>query len=220
VSASDHRLERHRAELTRHCQRMLRCAFDAEDAVQETMVRAWRGIDRFQGRSELRVWLYRIADNVCLDMLDRRARRPVPVDVELTQPLALGENLLPAATDPDPAELVLTREAVKVALIAALERLPPRQRAALSLCEVLRWTAAETAELLGTSSAAINSALQRARATLESVRPPASTTAPELLARYVEAFEDYDIDRLVSLIRSDAARAPAYDDAPCAQAAA
>ncbi len=220
MSASDHRLERHRAELTRHCQRMLGSHFDAEDAVQETMVRAWRGIDRFQGRSQLRVWLYRIANNVCLDMLDRRGRQPAPVEAELIQRSARGEHPVHLMADSDPAELMLTRETVRLAFVAALERLPPRQRGALILCEVLRWSAVEAAELFGTTAAAVNSALQRARATLQSNAAPTATSATELLSRYVEAFEAYDIDGLVALIRSDAAHAPACDHALAAPAAA
>ncbi len=204
MSVTDQRFERHRAELTRHCERMLGCPFDAEDAVQETMLRAWRAIDRFEGRSQLRVWLYRIANNVCLDMIDRRARHGVPTDVASFE----SPEQPCAAVEDDPAELAVTREEVELAFTAALECLPPRQRAVLILCEVLRWSAAETAELLGTSSAAVNSALQRARATLKSGEAPAMTDAPDLLSRYVSAFEAYDIDGLVSLIRSDAGRVP------------
>ncbi len=209
MSATGSRLEGHRAELTRHCQRMLGSRFDAEDAVQETLLRAWRGLDRFEGRSQLRVWLYRIANNVCLDMLDRRARQPLSIDPELTEPLGLWDGLAEPAADTDPAELTLTRETVKLAFVAALERLPARQRGALILCEVLRWTACEVAELLGTSPTAVNSALQRARATLQSGESPAATSEVDLLSRYLGAFEAYDIDGLVSLIRCDAGRAPA-----------
>ncbi len=208
MRTSEQRFERHRPELTRHCHRMLGCRFDAEDAVQETLLRAWRGIDRFEGRSQLRVWLYRIANNVCLDILERRARQPVPLDIEIAQP-TIGENVLLESADEDPAELALTRETVRLAFVAALERLPPRQRGALILCEVLRWSAAEVAELLGTSAAAVNSALQRARATLQSGEAPMTTGAPELLSRYLEAFEAYDMEGLVALVCGDAGRVPA-----------
>src|SRR3954467_15903030 len=166
-------LERYRAELTGYCYRMLGSAFEAEDAVQDTMVRAWRAMDRFEGRSALRSWLYRIATNVCLDMLKARGGGARPMDLgPAREPVIENLNTLPEVTwiEPlptDPAELTESRETVRLAFVAALQHLPPRQRAALILCEVLKWKASEAAELLDTSVASINSALQRARATLD-----------------------------------------------------
>jgi RNA polymerase sigma-70 factor (ECF subfamily) len=206
-------LEQYRRELTGYCYRMLGSAFDAEDAVQETMVRAWRSLDRFEGRSALKSWLYRIATNVCLDALAGRERRARPMDLGPAQEPLL-ENLAelpevtwitPLAT---PDELAEQRDTLRLAFVAALQHLPPRQRATLILCEVLKWQASEAAELLETSVASINSALQRARATLAT----ADTTAPAelddetrtLLDRYVAAFEAYDIDRLTELLHEDA----------------
>ena len=229
-SSSD--LEQHRRELTGYCYRMLGSPFEAEDAVQETLLRAWRGLDRFEGRAALRSWLYRIATNVCMDMLNGRARRARPMDLGPARaPEAANLHALPEVTwiepipdtalgaEGDPAELAETRETIRLAFVAALQYLPPRQRAVLILCEVLRWKAAEVAELLDMSVAAVNSALQRARSTLESTRVSA-TDAPsrvdradrELLARYVAAFEAYDIDALTALIREDATQSmPPYD---------
>jgi len=224
-------LEQHRAELTGYCYRMLGSPFDAEDAVQETLVRAWRGIDRFEGRSALRSWLYRIATNVCLDMLEGRKRRAVPMDFGPAQePVAANLNILPESTwvepipdtriapEGDPADVAVARETIRLAFVAALQHLPARQRAVLILCEVLRWQAAEVAELLETSIPSVNSALQRARATLEArnlsseASPPVDEANAELLARYVDAFERYDIDALTSLIREDATQSmPPYD---------
>jgi RNA polymerase sigma-70 factor (ECF subfamily) len=212
TAASD-ALEQYRRELTGYCYRMLGSAFDAEDAVQETMVRAWRSLDRYEGRSALKSWLYRIATNVCYDALAGRERRARPMDLGPAQE-PLFENLaeLPEVTWitplPTPAELAEQRESLRLAFVAALQHLPPKQRAALILCEVLRWQAAEAAELLETSVASVNSALQRARATLAS----ADTAAPAelddetlaLLDRYVSAFEAYDIDRLTDLLHEDA----------------
>ncbi len=216
-------LEAHRRGLTGYCYRMLGSGFEAEDAVQETMVRAWRGIDSFEGRSALRSWLYRIATNVCLDMLQGPQRRARPMDLgpssSADSVLAPGlpENtwispmqdsrVLP--TNGDPAELATQRETVRLAFIAALQHLPPRQRAVLILREVLRWQATEVAELLDTSVASVNSALQRARATLAAADLDAGTTEidaeqQEILARYVDAFERYDINSLVALIHEDA----------------
>jgi RNA polymerase sigma-70 factor (ECF subfamily) len=219
-------LEEYRRELTAHCYRMLGSPFEAEDAVQETLLRAWRNIDRFEGRSTLRSWLYRIATNVCLDMLQGRERRARPMDLgPAREPVVENLNTLPEVTwiQPvpdslvaDPAEAVVSRDTIRLAFVAALQHLPPRQRAVLILCEVLRWKASEVAELLDTSVASVNSALQRARATLEAsdLTPETSFEEPdrELLARYVEAFERYDIDALTSLIREDATQSmPPYD---------
>jgi RNA polymerase sigma-70 factor (ECF subfamily) len=227
----EQQLEQYRRELTGYCYRMLGSAFEAEDAVQETMLRAWRSLDRFQGRSALRSWLYRIATNVCLDALNGRARRARPMDLGPAQePIEANLNALSETTwiEPiplglvsadDPAELAEARETLRLAFVAALQHLPARQRAVLILCEVLRWKATEAAELLDTSVASVNSALQRARATLEASGASLSDPLPamdasqrDLLARYVEAFERYDIDSLTSLIREDASQSmPPYD---------
>jgi RNA polymerase sigma-70 factor (ECF subfamily) len=224
-------LEAHRRELTGHCYRMLGSAFDAEDAVQETLVRAWRGIDRFEGRAALRSWLYRIATNVCLDMLKSGQRRARPMDLgpaqaplesnlrtraEATWIEPIPDSLVP---EPDPADVAESRESVRLAFIAALQQLPPRQRAVLILCEVMQWKAAEVAELLETSVASVNSALQRARATLKDGRVTSADRLPHLdasqqalVARFVDAFERYDVAALTSLIRKDATQSmPPYD---------
>jgi RNA polymerase sigma-70 factor (ECF subfamily) len=226
-------LEQHRIELTGYCYRMLGSSFEAQDAVQETLVRAWRGFDRFEGRSALRSWLYRIATNVCLDMLKSRQRRALPMDLgpaspgdvsagprhsesEWVQPIPDG--LAVPQTD-DPAEMAESRETIRVAFVAALQHLPPRQRAVLILREVLRWKANEVAELLETSVASVNSALQRARATLAAANPASTDTLQlddedqqALLSRYVDAFERFDIDALVSLLHDDAKMSmPPYD---------
>jgi RNA polymerase sigma-70 factor, ECF subfamily len=195
VVASGH----HRAELTAYCQRMLGSPFDAEDAVQETLLRAWRASGRFEGRASLRTWLYRIATNVCLDALGRSARQPVPVE-------ELPEPVVEPCREPDPSERALAREAARYALLAAIGSLPPRQRAVLLLRDVLSWRATEVAVLLGTTSAAVNSALQRAHATLEAMGPECVIQAraaaqPELVDRYLAAFADDDIDTLVALVR-------------------
>jgi RNA polymerase sigma-70 factor, ECF subfamily len=224
-------LERHRRELTAHCYRMLGSPFEAEDAVQETLLRAWRSLDRFEGRSALRSWLYKIATNVCLDMLQGSQRRARPMDLGPARPPdgPIGE-ILPEATwiepvpdrlvvsDGDPAEVAESRETIKLAFVAALQHLPPRQRAVLILCEVLRWKAAEVAELLDTSVASVNSALQRARATVDSASglsgSPGELTDEdrELLSRYVDAFQRYDMDALTSLIHEDATQSmPPYE---------
>ena len=226
------RLEQHRTELTAYCYRMLGSAFEAEDAVQDTMVRAWRSFDRFEGRASLRSWLYRIATNVCLDMLSGRQRRALPMDLGPSrEPIESNLNALPEVTwiepmpdlrvvptDGDPAEVTVARETIRLAFVAALQHLPPRQRAVLILCEVLRWKAAEVAELLETTVASVNSALQRARATLEATNLSADETPSvdeadaKLLARYVEAFERYDMEALISLIHEDATQSmPPYD---------
>jgi len=222
--------EQHRTELTAYCYRMLGSA-DAEDAVQETFIRAWRGYDRFEGRAQVRSWLYKIATNVCLDVLDSRKRRARPMDLGPSgEPVAENLNVLPEVTwiepipeasvvpEGDPAEIAQARETIKLAFVAALQHLPPRQRAVLILCEVLRWKAAEVAELLETSVASVNSALQRARATIEQADAAAHGQATldeedrELLARYVQAFESYDMDALTALIHEDATQSmPPYD---------
>jgi RNA polymerase sigma-70 factor (ECF subfamily) len=219
----DVRLEKHRTELTGYCYRMLGSSFEAEDAVQDTMVRAWRSYEKFEGRSSLRSWLYRIATNVCLDLLNGRERRARPMDLGPAQePVAANLNTLPEVTwiEPlpdDPADVAESRETIRLAFVAALQHLPPRQRAVLILCEVLRWKAAEVAELLETSVASVNSALQRARATLEASEIDPSEPAldepdRELLARYVEAFERYDMEALTSLIHEDATQSmPPFD---------
>jgi RNA polymerase sigma-70 factor, ECF subfamily len=232
AGALELRLEEHRGELTGYCYRMLASPFEAEDAVQETMVRAWRNLDRFEGRSALRTWLYSIATNVCLDMLNGRERRARPMDLgPALEPVASNLNTLPEVTwiqpipdglvvppDGDPAAIAVARDTVRLAFVAALQHLPPRQRAVLTLCEVLRWRADEVAELLDTSVASVTSALQRARATLAARDTEAATAAEldaadrALLDRYVEAFERYDIDALTTLIQEDATQSmPPYD---------
>jgi len=217
------RLEQHRRELTAYCYRMLASPFEAEDAVQETFIRAWRGYDRFEGRAALRSWLYRIATNVCLDLLDGRERRARPMDLgPAREPLVEHLATLPEVTwiepIPDPADATVERETIRLAFVAALQHLPPRQRAVLILCEVLRWQAAEVAELLDTSVPAVNSALQRARATLETAdvvgagAPALDEPDAALLARYVKAFEEYDMEALTQLIHEDATQSmPPFD---------
>ena len=216
AAALELQLESYRKELTAYCYRMLGSPFEAEDAVQETLLRGWRGLDRFEGRAALRSWLYRIATNVCLDMLSGRERRARPMDLgPAGEPIAANLRELPEVTwiqpIPDPAVETEARETVRLAFVAALQHLPPRQRAVLILCEVLKWKASEVAELLETSVASVNSALQRARATLEATgvsaaETPASVDAAdaELLARYVKAFEDYDLESLTALIKEAA----------------
>jgi RNA polymerase sigma-70 factor (ECF subfamily) len=219
------RLEQHRRELTGYCYRMLGSTFEAEDAVQETMVRAWRGIERFEGRAQLRSWLYRIATNVCLDMLNGRQRRARPMDLgpagsaEGPVGAALSEatwlepmpDRLVVPSDGDPAELAESRETLRLAFVAALQHLPARQRAVLILREVLQWKASEVAELLDTTVVSVNSALQRARAQLAATEinatdqlEPTDEEQRALLSRYVDAFERYDMDSLVSLLHEDA----------------
>jgi RNA polymerase sigma-70 factor (ECF subfamily) len=219
-------LEVHRRALTGYCYRMLGSGSEAEDAVQETMVRAWRASDRLESREALKAWLYRIASNVCLDMLQRPQRRALAMDMgpasaadgalgaglpesAWIQPIADARVLPPEA---DPAEVADSRETLRLAFVAALQHLPPKQRAVLILREVLRWQATEVAELLETSVASVNSALQRARATLDGLdldlESTGSASVPgeqqELLSRYVSAFESYDITSLVSLLHEDA----------------
>lgn len=217
-------LEAHRRELTGYCYRMLGAGSEAEDAVQETMVRAWRSIGGFEGRSSLRSWLYRIATNVCLDMHRSPQRRARPMEMGPSTPTAevrtlpeqREENVFvqPVADervidlDGDPAEVAAARETIRLAFVAALQHLPARQRSVLILCEVLRWQASEVAELLETSVASVNSALQRARAGMAAARdteldPVVDPAQRELLARYVDAFERYDIPTLVGLLRDD-----------------
>jgi RNA polymerase sigma-70 factor (ECF subfamily) len=229
----DPRLLEHRRELTGYCYRMLGSSFDADDAVQETMVRAWRGLADFEGRSALRSWLYRIATNVCLDQLSGRQRRALPMDLSGSpwQPVeaslaarrprtawvepVLDRQVLPE--DEDPAERAVQRESIRLAFVAALQHLPPRQRAVLILREVLRWKADEVASLLDTTVASVNSALQRARATLSAAggapEPrPLDDDDRELLARYIDAFERYDIDAFVQLLHDDATQhMPPYE---------
>jgi RNA polymerase sigma-70 factor (ECF subfamily) len=223
VTAAFGELEPHRAELTAYCYRMLGSPFDAEDAVQDAFVRAWRARDRFEGRAAMRSWLYRIATNVCLDMLKGRDRRKRPMDLgPALEPLESNLNARSAkewiepipdnliAPERDPADLAVERESIRLAFVAALQHLPARQRAVLILREVLRWEAAEVAELLDSTVASVNSALQRARATLaardtDALRPtPVDPAQQALLARYVDAFERYDISSLVTLLHDEA----------------
>ncbi|CAB4931118.1 MAG: sigma-70 family RNA polymerase sigma factor [Actinobacteria bacterium] len=217
------RMAEHRRELTGYCYRMLGSSFDAEDAVQDTMVRAWRSLDKLQGPGALRSWLYRIATNVCLDLLDGRKRRALPVDMSdepyapveasLAQTLPDGAWVEPALTGSvlggDPADAAVLKDSVRLAFVAALQVLPPRQRAVLVLREVLRWRAEEVAGLLDTTTAAVNSALQRARATLAGhdgkARPgEVDADQAELLAAYVDAFQRYDMAAFVKLLHDDA----------------
>jgi RNA polymerase sigma-70 factor, ECF subfamily len=227
------RLEEHRRELNAYCYRMLGSSFEAEDAVQDTMVRAWKNFDRFEGRAALRTWLYRIATNVCLDMISGRERRARPMDLgPAREPVAANLATLPEVTwiEPvpddsvmpeggDPADVALARESIKLAFVAALQHLPAQQRAVLILREVLRWKATEVAELLETSVAAVNSSLQRARATIDASEitlsdgpAPMDAAQRELLARYVDAFERYDIESLTALLHEDATQSmPPFD---------
>ncbi|GGN24967.1 sigma-70 family RNA polymerase sigma factor [Streptomyces fuscichromogenes] len=220
-------LEKYRTELTGYCYRMLGSSFEAEDAVQDTLVRAWRSYEKFEGRSSLRSWLYRIATNVCLDMLSASSKRARPMDLSESTPLAQAAlsprpdntwlepvpdaRVLP--TVDDPAEAAVARESIRLAFMAALQQLPPKQRAVLILREVLAWRATEVAELLGTSVASVNSALQRARATLAEQRQsgagaevcdPLDEEQRKLLERYVAAFEGYDMTALTALLHEDA----------------
>ena len=210
---------RDRRELAGYCSKILGSAFEADDAVQETMVRAWARRDSFEGRSSVRSWVYRIATNVCFDMLRRRNRRAVPIDLNGLEVLPHDQDLQAEA---DPADLVAEKDEVELALVVALQALPARQRAVLILREVLRWSAPEVADLLGTTVASVNSALQRARATL-ATRPPDATLQPSpldagrqaLLADYVTAFERYDIGSLVMLLQEDAAGVTAGSHRGC-----
>ena len=225
-------LEQYRRELTGYCYRMLGSAFEADDAVQETMVRAWKGMEGFEGRSAVRSWVYRIATNVCLDMLRGRQRRALAMDLgpageaDAFHGATREENawvtpipdsrVLP--DDGDPAAVAEAKESIRLAFVTALQHLPARQRAVLILREVLRWQATEVAELLDTTVASVNSALQRARATLSTLDTGASQSLPvtddqrAMLDRYVDAFERYDITSLVSLLRDDVVMSmPPYD---------
>ncbi|HZF90818.1 sigma-70 family RNA polymerase sigma factor [Streptomyces pharetrae] len=223
----DVELEKHRVELTGYCYRMLGSSFEAEDAVQDTLVRAWRSYEKFEGRSSLRSWLYRIATNVCLDMLTAGNKRARPMDLTEATPLAQAalsprpdhtwlepmpdSRVLPSTADP--AEAAVAKESVRLAFMAALQQLPAKQRAVLILREVLAWKASEVAELLDTSVASVNSALQRARATLAergdsgadaAVSDPLDEKQQKLLERYVAAFEGYDMTALTALLHEDA----------------
>jgi RNA polymerase sigma-70 factor (ECF subfamily) len=223
-TVSPETIEQYRRELTGYCYRMLGSGFEADDAVQETMLRAWRAADGFEGRSSVRSWLYRIATNICLDMLRGRQRRALPVDLGPASPpveAMLGdwhpddiwispiadERVLPE--NGDPADIAVARDTIRLAFVTALQHLPARQRATLIMCEVLKIPAAEAASTLGTSVAAVNSALQRARATLaalpEDQRPAAvDADQSEMLDRYVDAFQRYDMEQLVTLLQDDA----------------
>ena len=213
-------LEEHRSALTGHCYRMLGSVVDADDAAQETMIRAWRNLDQFDGRASLRTWLYRIATNVCLDEIARRGRRARPMeegpagsttDALVQMPSDHWIEPIPDAralpADADPSQRTMLRQSIRLAFIAALQKLAPKQRAVLLLMEVLGWSAAEAAETLDTSVAAVNSALQRARATLatrdQSAPSELSESQRQLLNRYVEAFERYDVDALAAVLRED-----------------
>ena len=224
TEVSPDNLEQYRRELTGYCYRMLGSGFEADDAVQETMLRAWRAAGGFEGRSSVRSWLYRIATNICLDMLRGRQRRALPIDLGPASPpveAMLGDWhpddiwISPISDDRvvpehgDPAEIAVARDTIRLAFVTALQHLPARQRAALIICEVLKMPAAEAAATLGTSVPAVNSALQRARATLAALpeeQRPASVDEDqsELLAQYVDAFQRYDMDRLVTLLHDDA----------------
>jgi RNA polymerase sigma-70 factor (ECF subfamily) len=213
----------YRRELLAHCYRMLGSVHDAEDLVQETYIRAWRGYDRFEGRSSLRTWLHQIATRACLTALDGRARRPLPTglgapgsdaeDALVERPEVPWLEPLPdrMIDSDDPASIVAGRSSLRLAVVAAMQYLPPRQRAVLVLREVLGWPAADVARLLDTTTAAVNSALQRARAQIDQVAPveavmaePADAARRELLDRFVVAFENKDIAAIVDLFATDA----------------
>ena len=217
--------QRYRRELLAHCYRMTGSLHDAEDLVQETYLRAWKSYKGFQGKSSVRTWLYRIATNTCLTALDGRNRRPLPTglgapasdpsgDIAEHHEIAWLEPLpqAPGEDPSDPSVIAESRESVRLAFIAALQHLPPRQRAVLVLREVLQWKAAEVGEAIGASTAAVNSLLQRARAQLDEVQPsrddqpapPDSPEAADLLAKYISAFETYDLDKLVKLFTAEA----------------
>ncbi len=215
--------EAYRRELTGYCYRLLGSGSEAEDAVQETMLRAWRAADRFEGRSSVRTWLYRIATNVCADMGRSSQRRARPIDLGPSRPPdpAYLSDVLPEASwitpiadaavidvDGDPADVAVARDTIRLAFVSALQHLPAKQRAALVLCDVLRWSAGDAAELLDTTTASVNSALQRARVTLGEAPASVATTAlsddqKRLLVRYTDAFERYDMDALAELLHDD-----------------
>jgi RNA polymerase sigma-70 factor (ECF subfamily) len=213
--------EPHRRELMAHCYRMTGSLHDAEDLVQETYLRAWKAYGKFKGESSLRTWLYRIATNTCLTALEGRQRRPLPTGLGAPSSDPTGELVernevpwlepIPDDSD-DPSSIVGSRESVRLAFIAALQHLSPRQRAVLVLRDVLQWRAAEVADAIGTSTAAVNSLLQRARAQLDAVDPsenddladPESPETRDLLDRYIAAFEAYDIDALVKMFTEEA----------------
>ncbi|HEX3111040.1 MAG TPA: sigma-70 family RNA polymerase sigma factor [Thermoanaerobaculia bacterium] len=217
-------LEQYRPSLTGHCYRMLGSATDAEDAVQETIVRAWRSLDRFEGRSSIKTWLHRIATNVCLDTVSDNSRRFRPMEERPAgRPLLSPDEQLDSLdrthwlepipdsralpANDDPFQTAVLRQSIRLAFVAALQQLPARQRAALLLTEVLGWSAAEVAECLETSVASVNSALQRARATLGNrnltTAEPLTEEEQEVVDQYVDAFQRYDVDTLVSLLRDD-----------------
>ena len=216
-------VERHRGELHGHCSWMLRSYAQAEDAVQETLLRAWRARASFGGRAELGSWLHQIARNVCLDEIDRCKRRARPLRladrIASVEGVPDGQPEAVAPSDAQPDAVVVARESLEQACVTVIALLPPRQRAVLILREVLRWSASETASLLGTSVAAVNSALQRARATLDAQRPPGGDAVPtatalspherDLLARYVDVLGRHDATAAAELVRADAATAPA-----------
>jgi len=221
MTADIEQMEAHRPALAGHCYRMLGSAVDADDAAQETMIRAWKSLDKFDGRAALRTWLYRIATNVCLDELAHRSRRARPMEEAApgatTDPLIQRPSahwLEPIAdaraipSDADPAQRAILRQSIRLAFVAALQHLPPKQRAILLLIEVLGWSAAEVAETLDASVASVNSALQRARATLasrnQSIASELTESQERMLNRYVTAFERYDVDQLAALLREDA----------------
>lgn len=224
-------LDEHRGDLTAYCYRMLASPFEAEDAVQETMLRAWKGYASFEGRAAMRTWLHRIATNVCLDMLRSKQHRLRPMDLgPAREPIEANLKTLPevtwiepipdrlVASGPGPEESALARESVRLAFVAALQHLPPKQRAALILCEVMNWKAAEVAELLEMTVAGVNSALQRGRATLKTGDVAADrvevldSAKRDMLKRYVEAFERYDVSLLTKVIREDAKQSmPPFD---------
>jgi RNA polymerase sigma-70 factor (ECF subfamily) len=233
---ADALLEQYRPYLTGHCYRMLGSVVDAEDAVQEAMLRAWKNVDRFREQASLKTWLYRIATNVCLDTLaatDRRRLRPLDTSPEpgtVQEGMALPQRgrehwvepipdaaALPAQGDCDPEERAILRESIRLAFVAALQYLPPRQRAVLLLTQVLNFSAAEAAETLDMTVAAVNSALQRARATLDARNPAVvpralSAEQAQLVARYVDAFERYDVGALTALLHEEATLSmPPYD---------